>query len=195
MNRIIVSAFLAVLSIAYTACAQNTETYKIDPVHSSVGFKIRHFFSKVAGRFSEFEGTIAVNNEDLTSSSVEATIQAASIDTNNEKRDNHLRSADFFDTEKYPTITFKSTAWKQVEKDTYDVTGDLTMHGVTKPTTLRVKFLGAGPGAKGQTSGWEATTTIDRSAFGIAWNKAAEGGGAILGNDVEIQLYIEAIRQ
>lgn len=186
----------AIVFAASVACAEKAENYKIDSAHSSTGFKIRHFFSRVSGEFKEFQGTMVVDRDDMTKSKVEATIQAASIDTNHADRDKHLRNADFFDTGKFPTITFKSTAWKQVDKDTYDVTGDLTLRDVTKPVTLRTKFMGAGPdGWGGHRTGWEATTTIDRTAFGVSWNKAIEGGGVVLGNDVEITLNIEAVRQ
>jgi polyisoprenoid-binding protein YceI len=182
--------------LAWISAQADAQTYKIDPVHSSVSFKIRHFFSKVPGQFKEFEGTIAMDTSDLSKSKAEATIKTASIDTGNTKRDDHLRSADFFDAAKYPTITFKSTTWAQVEKDVYNVAGDLTIHGVTKPVTLKVKFLGAGPDAMGGVrGGWEATTTVDRTAFGVSWNKAVEGGGTILGNDVEITLNVEAVKQ
>ncbi len=193
MKRIpIVAAGIALL--ASSSFAQ--ETYKIDPVHSSVNFKIRHFFSKVPGRFKDFQGTIRLDSKDTAKSSVEATIQTGGIDTGIEKRDADLRSDHFFDVAKYPTMTFKSTDWRLVERDTYAVTGDLTLHGVTKPVTLHVKFLGSGPDTwGGYRSGWEATTTLDRTLFGVSWNKAIEGGGTMLGNDVEITLNIEAVRQ
>lgn len=193
MKRSIV--FLVGVALFATVSFAEVETYKIDPVHSSVGFKIRHFFSKVPGTFNDFEGTIVINKADVSKSTAEATIKTASIDTKNEKRDKHLKSADFFDVEKYPTITFKSTAWKQIEKDTYNVTGDLTMHGTTKPVTLSVKSLGAGQGAQGKyLGGWEATTILDRTAFGITYNSVVEGT-SVLGNEVEISLNIEAIKQ
>lgn len=186
-------AFAVAASVAW---ADKVENYKIDTAHSSIGFKIRHFFSKVPGEFKQFEGNLVVNWDDMTKSRVEATIQTASIDTNNDKRDAHLRNEDFFDAAKHATITFKSTAWKQVDKDTYDISGDFTLRGVTKPVTLRTKFTGQGPdGGGGHRTGWEATTTIDRTAYGVSWNKAIEGGGAVLGNEVDISLNVEAVRQ
>jgi len=192
MKRFII-CFVGVAMLATVSFAE-VETYKIDPVHSSVGFRIRHFFSKVPGTFNDFEGKIAIDSANISKSIAEATIKTASIDTANEKRDEHLKGADFFDAEKHPTITFKSSAWKQVEKGAYDVTGDLTMHGVTKPVTLRVKALGSGPAMGGVRGGWEATTTLDRTAFGITYNSVVEGT-SVLGNEVEITLNIEGVKQ
>ncbi len=189
-------ALLAASLVASVSAAQTVETWRIDPVHSSVQFRIRHFFSKVPGQFKDFEGTLTVDRDDMTRSKVEAVIKTASVDTKNEKRDGDLRSTNFFDVERYPTMTFKSTAWRRIEKDVYDVTGNLTLHGTTKPVTLRVKAGGSGPDAwGGYRSGWEATTTLDRTAFGVSWNKAIEGGGMMLGNEVEITLEVEAVRE
>jgi polyisoprenoid-binding protein YceI len=170
------------------------ETYAIDPHHTQVAFKIRHFFSKVQGRFNTFEGTIVLDRADLAKGSVSFSIDAASIDTNAPDRDNHLRSADFFDVEKSPKITFKSTRVKQVAKDKLQVEGNLTIRGVTRPVTLDVDVLGFGPGA-GFRGGFEARTTINRADYGVSWNKALEGGGTVLGNDVEIAINVEAVRQ
>jgi polyisoprenoid-binding protein YceI len=195
MNRTIVSSIIGVALFATVSQAEQIEVYQIDPAHSAVQFKIRHFFAKVPGGFTDFDGKIILNRTDIAKSKVEATIKTASIDTANEKRDGHLRSADFFDAEKYPTITFKSTAWKEVGKNAYEVTGDFTMHGVTKPVTLAVKDLGSGAAMGGHRGGWEATTTIDRTVYGVAWNKAVEGGGMTLGNEVEITLNIEGVQE
>jgi polyisoprenoid-binding protein YceI len=194
MRKLFVAA-LVVTTVCTTASFAAVETYKIDPVHSSVGFKIRHFFSKVPGQFTDFDGTITMDSSDISKSKAEATIKTASVNTKNDKRDGHLKSPDFFDAEKNPTITFKSTSWKEVEKNSYEVTGDLTIHGTTKPATLHVKFLGAGPAMGGVRGGWEATTTINRMDFGVSWNKAAEGGGTILGEEVEISLNVEGVLQ
>ena len=175
-------------TLGFTSAALATvETYKIDPVHSSVNFTIRHFFSNVPGSFAKVEGVVAVDRDDLTKSTVEATIGIASITTNNEKRDAHLRSDTFFDAEKYSTATFKSTAWAKTGDDTYDVTGDLTIKGVTKPVVLHVTSLGFGPGMNGaQLSGWSATTTLNRNDFGLtAFPK-------VLGDDVPVTINVEA---
>jgi polyisoprenoid-binding protein YceI len=170
-----------------SAVLATVETYKIDPVHSSVNFTIRHFFSNVPGSFAKVEGVLAVDRDDLTKSTVEATIGIASITTNNEKRDAHLRSDTFFDAEKFSTATFKSTAWAKTGDDTYDVTGDLTIKGVTKPVVLHVTSLGFGPGMNGaQLSGWSATTTLNRNDFGLsAFPK-------VLGDDVPVTINVEA---
>ncbi|MDQ3197671.1 MAG: YceI family protein [Verrucomicrobiota bacterium] len=174
-----------------TARADNT--YKLDPVHSSISFKVRHFFSYVNGSFKTFEGTIQVDPDHPEKSSVTATIDAASIDTQNEKRDQHLQGEDFFDVAKYPTITFKSKSVKQTGADSADIVGDLTLHGVTKEITLHAKFLGKGTGLQGKPiSGWQVTPEpIKRSDYGLTWTKAVEGT-AVVGEEVTISIDIEA---
>ncbi|MEA3207102.1 MAG: hypothetical protein QOE70_159 [Chthoniobacter sp.] len=169
-----------------------TETYKIDPVHSTIGFKIRHFFSKVGGRFNEVAGTIQGDPAKPDDAQVSVTIQTKSIDTAEAKRDTHLRSPDFFDVEKFPAMTFVSKKVTRTGDNTADVTGDLTLHGVTKDVTLKVTFLGKGKTMnEAITTGWEATTKIKRSEFGLTWNKVVEGTSAV-GDDVEIELQVEA---
>jgi polyisoprenoid-binding protein YceI len=169
------------------------ETYTIDPTHSAVGFSIRHFVSKVPGKFSKFNGTITVDRDNLANSSAEATIDVASVNTDNQKRDDHLRNADFFDATKFPTMKFKSTSWKKTGENTYDVTGDLTLKDVTKPVVLKVTALGFGPGMRGaQLSGWEATTTINKKEFNV--NDPAMLDAA-LGDDVTITINIEAVKK
>jgi polyisoprenoid-binding protein YceI len=166
------------------------ETYVIDPVHSSVAFSIRHFVAKVPGKFSRFTGTIAVDRENPANSRVEAVIEAASIDTGNQKRDAHLRNADFLDVATLPTIKFKSTSWKKTGEDTFDVTGDLTIKDVTKPVVLNVTLLGFGPGSGGaQLSGWEATTKFNKKEFNV---KDPPMLDAALGDDVSVTINIEA---
>jgi len=169
------------------------DTYKIDPVHSSISFKVRHFFSYVSGNFKTFEGTIEFDPDHPERSSVTATIDAASIDTKNDNRDQDLRSADFFEVTKYPTITFKSKSVKQTGADSGEVIGDLTMHGVTKEITLHVKFLGKGKGMGGKAiSGWQVTPDpIKRSDYGLNWNKMVEGT-AVVGEEVTITIDVEA---
>jgi polyisoprenoid-binding protein YceI len=177
------ASFLGLLASSQAA----VETYKIDPVHSSVGFSIRHFFTNVPGVFSKFSGTITVDRDHLENSSVTATIEVASVDTHTEKRDNHLRSPDFFDAAKFPTMTFKSTAWKQTGEGVFDVTGDLTIKDVTKPVVLKVKLLGFGPGMQGaMLSGWDVSTTLNRNDFGITTFPK------VLGDDVGIAIGVEA---
>ena len=154
-------------------------------------FSIRHFVAKTSGSFGSFEGTITVDRDDMTKSSVEASIQVPSVDTANEKRDAHLQKDDFFNAATYPLITFKSTKWEQGDdEDEFEVTGDLTMHGITKPVTLEVELLGFGDGMRGAyLSGWEAEAEIDRNDWGIT------GGKPAVGDDVEIEIKIEAVRQ
>jgi len=163
------------------------ETYKIDPVHSTVGFTVRHFFTNVPGGFTKFAGLITVDRDNLANSSVEATIEVPSIDTRVEMRDNDLRSDHFFDAAKFPAITFKSRSWTKTGDDTFDVVGDLAIHGVTKEVTLKVKSLGFGPGMRGaMISGWEATTTLNRNDFGITRYHG------VLGDDIPVTINIEA---
>jgi len=185
------SALFCTLALGFAATTNAAvETYTIDKVHSSVGFSIRHFVSKVPGKFTNFEGTIEVDREDLAQSSAVATIQVASIDTESQKRDAHLRNADFFDAAKFPTIKFKSKSWKKTGENTFDVTGDLTIKDVTKQVVLNVTSLGFAPGMGGaQLSGWEATTKIDKKEFGIKDPQALD---AVLGDDVTISIGIEA---
>jgi polyisoprenoid-binding protein YceI len=179
---------LASLALAaLPAMAQ--DTYKIDPVHSEASFKIRHLLAKASGRFTKFAGTIKVDTADISKSSVEVTIEAASINTDNADRDKHLKSPDFFDVEKFPTITFKSTAVKEVAKGKLEITGDFTLHGVTKritfPITNAGTMAGMQPGSvvAGFTDG---ALTINRNDYGI---KTFPGA---LGDDVAISLNIEA---
>ena len=169
------------------------DTYRLDPVHSSIGFKVRHFFSFVNGSFKKFEGTIKVDPDHPEKSSVTATIDAASITTHTDKRDGDLRSDHFFDVAKYPTITFKSRSVKQTGADSADIVGDLTMHGVTKEITLHAKFLGKGTGLQGKPiSGWQVTPEpIKRSDYGLNWSKAVEGT-AVVGEEVTVSIDVEA---
>lgn len=171
--------------------------FSIDKNHSTVGFKIRHFFSKVEGRFNDFSGTIAYEPKDVSKSSVDVTIQASSIFTANDRRDNDLRGANFFEVDKFPTLSFKSTRVVPGEGDTFMIEGDLTIHGMTKPVTLQARALGMGdvPGRRDTMrtlAGFEATTTINRKDFGIVWNRVLDNGSTMLSDDVEIQLNIEA---
>ena len=169
-------------------------SYDIDPVHSRVEFTIRHIVSKVTGNFGDFKGTITYDPAAPASSSTTVEIVATSIDTNNDRRDNHLRSADFFDVAKFPALTFKSTKVVPSGEGKFKVEGTLTMHGVTKPIVLDASFLGAGPGMDGSPhAGFEASAKVERKDYGIIWNKALDQGGTLLGDDVSINLEIEAV--
>ena len=188
----ILTALVLVLGFG-TVAAQGT--YGIDTAHSNVGFKVRHLVSKVSGGFNDFDGTIVADFNNLGSSSVEFTIQASSIDTKNEKRDGHLRSADFFDVEKYPEIIFKSSKITKIDGDSFAVLGALTMHGVKKDVTLTVDFLGEITAMGGTRAGYELTTTVNRKDFGVSWNRALDAGGFVLGDDVEIYIALELVKQ
>ena len=183
---LLVGLSLGVFSTATAA----VETYTIDPVHSSVAFSIRHFVSKVPGSFTKFSGAITVDRANLANSSVEATIDVGSVSTASEARDKHLKSPDFFDVEKFTTITFKSKAWKASGENTFDVTGDLTIHGVTKEVVLKVTSLGFAPGMRGaMLSGWEASAMIKKSDFGVTGPAML---AAAVGDDVAVTIGIEA---
>jgi polyisoprenoid-binding protein YceI len=184
----LLTAFSAFLLAQYALA----DVYVIDKVHSTMGFQVRHLFSKVPGKFDDFSGQIQFDEADLEKSSVEVKIKTASIDTANEQRDKDLRSPNFFDTAKYPEITFTSKSVKKTGDNTADITGDLTMHGVTKEVVLKAELLGKGAGLQGKTvSGWEATTALKRSDFGLSWNKVIEGT-QVVGDDVQIDLRVEA---
>jgi polyisoprenoid-binding protein YceI len=170
-------------------------TYQIDPAHSSVLFRIRHLFTKVPGRFTAVSGTIQFDPGKPAATQVAVDIDATSITTDNAKRDGHLKSPDFFDVEKYPALAFKSTAVKMVDATHATMTGDLTMHGVTKPVTLAVELLGQAPGPRGDVRvGFAADGKLNRMDYGVAWNRALEGGGSLLGDEVEISISVEAVK-
>lgn len=170
--------------------------WEIDPSHSVAAFSVRHMMvAKVRGRFGSFAGTIAIG-EQPEDSSVQVTIDAASIDTRDEKRDAHLRSPDFFDVETYPTLTFRSTGFDRTGDTTFELPGELTIHGVTRPVVLAAEYLGVSPDPWGGTrAGFSATTEIDREDFGLTWNQALETGGVVVGKRVKIELEVQAVYQ
>jgi polyisoprenoid-binding protein YceI len=170
--------------------------YNIDPAHSIIGFSIRHLeIAWVEGRFKDFKGTIHFDEKDVTKSSVEFTAKVESIDTGVEPRNKHLRTADFFDVEKYPEMTFKSTRVERKGKDAYVLHGDLTLKGVTKQVALPFTVTGAIKDPWGNTRfGVQAQTKIDRRDYGITWGKTLENGGLDVGNEVTIELQLEAVK-
>ena len=173
-----------------------TRTYKIDKSHSEAIFQVRHLLTKVRGRFTDFEGAIEFNEANPEQSNVHFTVATTSIDTAEPDRDKHLRSADFFDIDQYPQITFVSTRIQKRGSETYDVTGTLTMHGVTKEIVLPVAHLGKAKDPWGnERLGFEAETTLNRKEFGLNWNAALETGGFLVGDDVKISLQIQAVGQ
>ena len=172
-----------------------TTKWNFDLSHSSLNFHVRHLMvSKVHGRFTKWDGMLAIDDADPAKSHVEVNIDAASVDSKEEKRDAHLKSADFFDVEKFPQLTFRSTKVKKTD-DGYAVTGDLTIHGVTKPVVLEME---GGEVVKdpwgGTRTGFSGKTSINRKDFGLHWNVALETGGILVGDKVEITLEIEAVR-
>lgn len=194
MKRIIFAAVL-VLTIPYAAVAS---TWNIDPDHSNFGFKIKHLMvSNVKGNFEKYSGVVDINEMDITKSKVEVTIDMNSVNTNVKKRDDHLRSADFFDVAKYPTMTFVSKKVTVASPDNLKVTGDLTLHGVTKEVVLDLE----GPTGESKDpwgnirKGATATTKINRKDFGLTWNQALETGGVLVGDEVNITLEVEMIKK
>lgn len=184
---LLLTAFLASLAVA-------GEKYTLDKSHSSAGFSVRHLvISKTSGKFNEVDGVFWVNEEDITKSSAEFTIQIASIDTDDEKRDGHLKSPDFFNAEKYPTIKFKSSSFAKTE-DGYQITGDLTIKDVTKEVSFPFDFNGFVEFMGTKRFGAEARLTINRQDFHVEWNKTLDNGGLVVGNDVDITLQIEGIK-
>jgi polyisoprenoid-binding protein YceI len=184
-------------SLALAVPALAGDTYVVDKTHSEVSFQVRHMMvSKVRGVFTDFGGTINYDKAKPESSSVEISIKTASINTNNEKRDAHLRSEDFFFAEKFPEITFKSTKIVSKGDNKYDVSGDFTMRGVTKQITLPVTLVGEQKGMGGETRiGFETGITLNRKDYGLAWNRALETGGVVVGDEVVITINIEAVKQ
>ena len=171
-------------------------TFTLDASHSHVGFVARHLVvSKARGRFGAFDGTITIADEPLESS-VEVTVELASIDTSDEQRDAHLRSGDFFDVEQYPTMTFRSTAVRPAGKGRFEVDGDLTIRGITKPLTLDVRLDGVtGDPWGNERIAFSAEAEIDREAWGLTWNVALETGGVLVGRKVKLEIEAQAVRQ
>ena len=171
-------------------------TYVLDPTHTRVGFVARHaMVTKVRGQFNEFEGTAVVDGTDLTRSTVQLTIQAASIDTRNEQRDGHLRSNDFLAMEEYPQITFVATNLHQASPTTLELTGELTIRGVTNTVTVPFQFEGAATDPYGNLRvGFEGSTVINRKDYGITWNATLEAGGVLVSDKITLEFEVSAIK-
>lgn len=168
------------------------DVHTVDKSHSEVSFQVRHLVTQVRGNFNDYEGTINLDPANLEKSSVDFRIKAASIDTNNADRDKHLRTEEFFFVEKYPEITFQSKSIKKAGKDTYNVTGTLTMRGVAKEVTLPVTWLGAVKDPRGnEKAGFATELTLNRKDYGINWNAALDNGGFVLGDDVKVSINLE----
>lgn len=188
MKRLL--ALFVVLSLAASSQAA-VEVYKIDTTHSSINYSLRHILSKYTSSFTKLSGDITVDRDNLENSSVTATIDVAGLTTDSDGRDKHLKSPDFFDTARFPSATFKSKSWKKTGENTFDITGDLTIKDITKEVVLKTTLLGFGPGMRPGTllSGWEATTTIKKSDFGLAGPAMVQKA---LGDEVAITINIEA---
>jgi polyisoprenoid-binding protein YceI len=173
-----------------------TTDWNIDPTHSGIHFSIRHMVvTKVRGRFGRFSGALRLDETDLTRSSVEVDIDAASIDTGTAQRDEHLRSADFFDVEKFPQLRFRSQRIEKLGEDRYRAIGELTIRDVTREVALEVEYGGRGKDPWGnQRVGFVARTAVDRKDFGLRWNQALEAGGFLVGDRVDIELEVQAVR-
>lgn len=172
-------------------------TWVLDPSHSSVDFSIRHLvIAKVKGTFTDFSANIVADPEDLTTAELEFTVQTASVDTRNEDRDNHLRSGDFFDSENFPAMTFKATNIVKKSNGEYDITGDLTIRGVTRQETFSASYGGMAKDPWGNEKvGFDVSGTIVRSEYGLTWNAALETGGVLVGDQVQISLDVQAAKQ
>ncbi len=188
MKRLL--SLLAALALLASARAE-VEVYKIDTVHSSIGYSLRHVLSKFTSSFTKLSGDITIDRDNLEKSSVTATIDVAALTTDNEGRDKHIKGPDFFDVAKFPAATFKSKAWKKTGETTFDITGDLTIKDITKEVVLKANLLGFAPGMRPGTflTGWEATTTIKKSEFGLAGPAML---AKALGDDVALTINIEA---
>jgi len=192
MKKTIFAAALLMMTAMTALPVLAADVHTVDKSHSEVSFQVRHLVTQVRGNFNDYEGTINLDPANLEKSSVDFRIKAASIDTNNADRDKHLRSEEFFFVEKYPEITFQSKSIKKAGKDTYNVTGTLTMRGVAKEVTLPVTWLGAVKDPWGnEKAGFATELTLNRKDYGINWNAALDNGGVVLGDDVKVEINLE----
>ncbi|MEI8011666.1 MAG: YceI family protein [Candidatus Omnitrophota bacterium] len=194
MNNLRLGVLSAVMTVLAATSVLAADAYGIDKAHSSVGFSIRHMMiSKTVGVFDDVDGVILFSPDDLAGSKLDMTIKAISINTRNEQRDKHLRSADFFEADKFPLIVFKSKKIVKSEGDNYTVTGDLTMKGVTRTIDIPVTVLGPvkNPMSGAVGLGFEANFNINRQDYGISWNKVLDNGGLMIANDVAVQVSLE----
>lgn len=192
-SAVAVAAAITLVAAPVQPAQAQAQTWKIDATHSEVSFRIRHYVTKVRGTFPKWEGTIVADPRDLSTGRVDVAIEAKSIDTNDERRDNHLRSPDFFATDSFPQLTFRSNR-VELSGEAFRIHGDLTIRGITKPVILDGSFNGVARDAQGkQRIGFEASTKINRLDHKVTWNRALEGGGVMLGDEVEISIQIEAV--
>ncbi|MDY0395844.1 YceI family protein [Virgibacillus halophilus] len=172
-------------------------TWKVDPAHTSLEFSVKHMMvSRVKGTFEDFEARVEADPEDLTTAEIEFNVDLASIETRNKGRDEHLRSADFFDTENHPKMTFKATEIVRKGQGEYDITGDMTIRGTTKPLTFHVTYEGSGKDPWGnEVAGFSGEGKLNRKDFGLTWNSKLETGGVLVGDDVKISIELEATKE
>lgn len=190
-----VFSFAALMLMLVTGASAQT-TWKVDKVHSNVKFTVSHMVvSEVEGSFKMFDGSLVASKADLSDAVVKFSVDVASINTDNERRDGHLKGDDFFNVEKFPKMTFVSKSMKPLGNNKYALTGDLTMRDVTKPVTFDVTYGGQINTGKGVKAGFKAKATIDRLAFGQKFNPMVEAGGAVVGKDVEITIFAEMDKQ
>ena len=172
------------------------DTWKVDPAHSSLNFTVRHMvISTVHGQFTSFSGEANWDGKDLSAGSITVTADTKSISTDNQKRDDHLRSSDFFAADSFPAITFKSTKVTPAKDGKFTITGDLTIRGVTKPVTFDAEFSGVVDAFGSQRAGFSAEATINRQDFGVSWSKALDSGGLVAGNDVKMTIEMELVKE
>ena len=192
MNKLILSAALTLSSLSFAT------TWEIDTAHAAANFSVKHLtISTVNGTLGDVTGKVEVDDKDVTKSKIEASIDVKGINTKQSKRDDHLRSPDFFDVEKFPAVIFKSTKIEKGEGSKLKITGDLTMHGVTKPVVLDGELTAevANPFSAAKTRGFSGSTTINRKDFGLTWNKALESGGVIVGEEVKVAIEAEVVKK
>lgn len=187
---------LTLFILLFTIAASGQASWQLDKAHSNLGFSVSHLVvSDVAGSFKVFDGTVTTEGDDFTTLKIDFTIDASSINTDNEKRDEHLRGPDFFEVAKYPTLTFKSTKVEKTGENSFKITGDLTMHGKTKPVTLDAKLRGPVEFRGTPRIGFKATTSLDRYDYDLKWNKALETGGLLVGREIDITVNIELMSE
>jgi polyisoprenoid-binding protein YceI len=174
-----------------------TTKWTIDPTHSEIGFKVKHMmFTNVSGEFTSYDATITTEDDDFTKSSIEFSADINSINTNNTDRDNHLKSADFFDAEKFPKLTFKSSSLTKVDDDNYELEGELSLHGVTKTVKLPAEVSGQLKDPWGNTkAGINVYGKLNRKDFGLNWNSALETGGVLVGEEVKLNIELQFVKQ
>jgi len=179
-----------------TPLLAQSQVWELDQSHTSVQFIVQHMvITEVVGRFSEFSGKVIMSEEEITSAQIEGSVKIESINTDNERRDGHLQSEDFFYAEKYPEMTFKSTKVEKTSPDTYQISGDLTIRGITKTVVFDAKHGGTITAYGSLRMGWQATTTINRFDFGLQWDKTMDTGNLIVGETVKININTELIKQ